>query len=161
MRASQEAHTSRSTGERLFKRKHVEPWTNLRVSKIIHAYCAHLENNNDPIEDQSKLPYSKEDIKIAMLIGIARPPEGDTKDLFKGLFLRLASFQSLTIAEVKAVAQFDNAISTGTSSLGIEEAASMIAGCGELYQKVSQRTAAETRALQMELSRALRQSPGA
>lgn len=141
--------------DRFFSKKEPDKWNVDKINKIVDAYSAHLMKNPGPIEDESRLPFNKSDIKRAILLAIYGTPDSESRVSLKSGYLRLSSFQNLSPAEIAAVKQTDAAFAIKPNANNLVEIAKMISCRGDIYQKLNKRSLEESCALQGELDKVL------
>jgi hypothetical protein len=122
------------------------------LQNIVTAYGAALA---EPTamglpRDARSLPYTKTDIKVALLIALRATTDPAMRNSLEAAFVSLADFQELSDDEVRALQLWDQALSSRADESVIEK----VTAQAELVTAVRRRIADEARALGEELKAA-------
>ena len=117
--------------------------------EVISTYGSFLEIHNDPVNDERVLPFSKVEIKQALLLGLRFIQEVDQRNFLKFGFVALSTFQKLTENEALALARWNRGICnpelpTSTNSARDSQ-------CGEIVVSLLKKAADEADTLVREL----------
>lgn len=122
------------------------------VETIIKAYGVVLGASGTIVRNQSELPYSKEQIKTAIIAAIIITEDGDAREQLVLEYLSLGDFQELSDREDLAVRACDTTdmpeIVTTQQSIDL---AKQMSKHGDVYKSVLERVTAERDALAREL----------
>ena len=133
--------------------------------EIVNAYGGVLAEPSvlGVVQDLRSLPYSKKDIKTALLVSLGVSTDDDVNELLKVGYLSLAQFQPLSEEEVRALQLWNGAYARGKTALArrmtrdeLDDVMKTAAEEGDVVNAVMKRIADETDALAREPVLALR-----
>jgi NADPH-dependent ferric siderophore reductase len=125
------------------------------VEEIVTAYGAVLAEPSalGSVRDLRSLPYSKEDIKTALMIALKVTVDAAIREHLKVGYISLADFQMLSDSEVRSLQLWDNALSSSKSAAA-DALFHTVAAEGDVAIAVMRRVADEAGVLATELKAA-------
>ena len=126
------------------------------VQQVVDAYAAVLaeDGGSDLTKDVSSLPYSKPQIKSALLIALASEGDPTANGQLRNGFMALADFQDLSDEQIAALQRYDKLLQRDEFDLTtaqLHAAAVEIGQLSEVVRPIQARCAAEAEKLAAEL----------